>query len=312
MKTLRKKVFWSLYASTSAVIFIAVLLYNISNYLNTKDMLHDAARSIFVDPRYTNFIIQGFLNNLTTSLILLIVVLIVVYFIVKKISDWIVRPAEDAFEKQKDFIADASHELKTPLSVIVASSEALEKTKKNEKHINNIQEECSRMGVLISKLLDLVSTEKAEKEFFVEGDFSKTIELSALTFEGRALASNNRLNISIEKEIIFKYIENDIKQLVEILLDNAIKHADDGSTINLDLHKDGKQIVLEIVNVGEAIPDGEEEKIFERFYRVDKARNSKDNSYGLGLAIAKNIVQNHGGNISAKSFNKKTVFKANF
>lgn len=196
--------------------------------------------------------------------------------------------------------------------MIVASSDALEKTKENEKHINNIQEEASRMSVLISKLLDLVSTEKVEKELFVEGNLSKTIELSALTFEGRALACNNNLKIDISQNVNFKYNENDIKQLVEILLDNAIKYASNGTDITLNLHKEGRQIVLEVVNVGEAIQPGEEEKIFDRFYRVDKVRNSKDNSYGLGLAIAKNIVSNHGGKISAKSHDGKTKFSVVF
>ena len=87
MKSLRTKVFWAIYGSLSLVVFVSILIYNISNYFTTRNMLHDAARSVFVDPRYTDFVIQGFINNLLTSLILLIIVLVVLYFVVKKLTD---------------------------------------------------------------------------------------------------------------------------------------------------------------------------------------------------------------------------------
>lgn len=311
MTKLRKKVFWTLYSSTCTVIFITFLIYNISNYFNTREMLHDAARSMFVDPRYANFIIQGFLNNLTSSLILLVIIFVILYFIVKIISEWIVRPTEEAFKKQKDFIADASHELKTPLSVIIASSDALAKNPQETKWIKNIQEESSRMNSLISKLLDLASTEKTNKEFQTRGNLSKTVELTALTFEGRAIEKNCHIHIDIESNITFIYNEDDIKQLVEILLDNAIKHSFTNKEIQLSLKKSGA-IIMTVMNEGESILPGDEEKIFERFYRTDKVRDTKEKRYGLGLAIAKNITENHSGKISAKSDNEKTIFEVVF
>ena len=100
-------------------------------------MLHDAARSPFVDPRYTSFVVDGFVNSLVFSLVLFGVFLLVFYFISKKLTEWIVKPAEESFAKQRDFIADASHELKTPLSVIVASSEAIKPTKTNKKYLEH-------------------------------------------------------------------------------------------------------------------------------------------------------------------------------
>ena len=272
-------------------------------------MLHDAARSVFVDPRYTDFVIQGFLNNLLTSIVLLIIVFVVLYFVVKKLTDWIVKPTEESFAKQRDFIADASHELKTPLSVITASSEAIKPTKTNKKYLDNIKEESSRMNSLIAKLLDLASTEKTDENYLTEGNLSKTVELTALTFEAKALERNRKISIDIEENIMLKQNVNDIKQLVEILLDNALEHSIEKSTINLWLHKEGKQIVLEVINEGEGIAPGDEEKIFERFYRADKSRSGENNRYGLGLAIAKNIVQNHKGEISANSNSGKTTFK---
>ena len=108
------------------------------------------------------------------------------------------------------------------------------------------------------------------------------------------------------------YDENSIRQLIEILLDNAIKHSKAKEVVKLSLTASNNNIVLTVINKGEEIPKGEEEKIFERFYRVDKSRNRKENRYGLGLAIAKNIVLNHHGEITATSSNGTTTFKVLF
>ena len=117
-----------------------------------------------------------------------------------------------------------------------------------------------------------------------------------------------QLEYDIEKNIFIKMNENSIRQVVEILLDNAIKHTKEQGVVKVSLKKNNN-IELIVSNEGEPIPKGEEEKIFERFYRVDKSRNRKDNRYGLGLAIAKNIVLNHHGIIKAESSNGITFFK---
>ena len=312
MQKLRSKTFWTIYIVGAAVIFTVVLIYNISNYLNTRAMLHDAATSPFVDPRYTNFIIQGYVNSMLFSLVLFGIFLLVFYFVSKKLTDWIVKPAEESFAKQRDFVADASHELKTPLSVITASSESIKPTKTNKKYLDNIKEESSRMNTLISKLLTLASTESAENMKMSEGNLSKIVELSALTFEAKALEQNRKLKLDVQERISMKFNEDDIKQLVEILLDNALEHSNKNTTVELSLRQQNAKAILEVVNEGEGIAKGDEEKIFERFYRADKSRTGENNNYGLGLAIAKNIVQNHKGEISAKSSNGKTTFKVIF
>ena len=272
-------------------------------------MLHDAANSPFMDHRYADFVVQGFFNNLFSSILIFAIVAIVLYFVVKKITEWIVKPAEVAFDKQRDFIADASHELKTPLSVIVASSEAIKPTKTNKKYLDNIKAESSRMNTLIAKLLTLASTESAERSLMTEGNLSKTVELAALTFDARALARYCKLRLDIQNDIQFNYNEDDIKQLVEILLDNALEHSNKNTTVELSLHQESGKTILKVINEGEGIAKGDEEKIFERFYRADKSRTGESNRYGLGLAIAKNIVKNHNGKITASSSNGKTIFK---
>lgn len=229
----------------------------------------------------------------------------------KYLTSWLIKPVKESFDKQKQFIADASHELKTPLSVIVASSEAIDIDEKNSKWLKNIEYETNRMNLLISKLLSLVKSEQRKKVRLVNNNLSKIVELSLLTFEGRAYEKDIKFNYDIEDNIFMLMDEDSIKELVEILLDNAIKHSKKKGTINLSLKKD-EQIILLVENEGEAIPKGEEEKIFKRFYRVDKARSGKDNRYGLGLAIAKNIVLLHKGKIKASSMDGITTFQVKF
>lgn len=228
----------------------------------------------------------------------------------KYLTTWLIKPVKESFDKQKQFIADASHELKTPLSVIVASSEAIDVDEKNSKWLKNIEYETNRMNLLISKLLSLVKSEQRKKVRLVNNNLSKIVELSLLTFEGRAYEKDIKFNYDIEDNIFMLMDEDSIKELVEILLDNAIKHSKKKGTINLSLKKD-EQIILLVENEGEAIPK-EEEKIFERFYRVDKARSRKDNRYGLGLAIAKNIVLLHKGKVKASSMDGITTFQVTF
>lgn len=254
---------------------------------------------------------NSLLLSLEVSLFIFIILEILVIVLSKYLTIWIIKPVKESFAKQKQFIADASHELKTPLSVIVASSEAIDITNQNSKWLKNIEYEANRMNLLISKLLDLAKSERMEEIVLVNNNLSKTIELSLLTFEGRAFEKDIKLSYEIEDNINILMDEDSIKELVEILLDNAIKHSKKNGSIKVSLKKDS-QVTLLVQNEGDPIPKGEEEKIFERFYRVDKSRNRKDNRYGLGLAIAKNIVLSHKGKIKASSLDGVTTFQVTF
>ncbi len=268
---------------------------------------HAGSRLVIVD----NFFVQSNLKEvLKNSLVFLLVLELVFIAIANLISHWISRPVEESFEKQKNFIADASHELKTPLSVITASAEALDANPKEKKWLTNIKNEAERMNNLVIDLLDLAKTENGNIEL-VNGNLSKVVELSVLTFEGRAVEKNIKLNYHIDDNINIKMNENMIRQVIEILLDNAIKHSKEKGKVEISL-KETNNIELTVSNLGDAIPEGEEEKIFDRFYRADKSRNRNDNRYGLGLAIAKNIVTLHNGTIKAYSKNGKTTFQVNF
>lgn len=248
-------------------------------------------------------------NYLLISLSLFILLEAIVYLVSSVLTNWIIKPVISSFEKQKEFIADASHELKTPLSVIIASSEALED---NPSELNNIKSEANRMNILIKNLLELASFEKKETYVLKEDNLSKVVELAVLTFDAKAYESDIKLESMIDSNIKFSFDSYSINELVEILLDNALKHADKKSTIVVSLKEQGNNILLSVTDAGDVIPKGEEEKIFERFYRLDKSKSRKENRYGLGLEIAKNIVLNHNGKISAESVGKVTTFKVLF
>lgn len=238
---------------------------------------------------------------------------ILIYYVSKKITKWITAPVEETFNKQKDFIADASHELKTPLAVMMASIDCIEVNKKNEKYINNIKLESDRMNNLISKLLDLSKAENvSNKEMYNDNDISKIIEKRVLVFESLAFENNVDIELDILKNIIFKSSKTEIDELVSILIDNAIKHSYKNSTIKVKLYKEKNNIILDVINHGDDILEEECDKIFERFYRMDKSRNRDSNRYGLGLAIAKNIVNNHDGQIKAFSKDNLTTFRIVF
>ena len=279
-------------------------------YFSKYSYLYNSKDSLVI---YDNTNIRNTLRtSLFISLIIFVVLFIFFYYISKIITRWITNPVGDAFNKQKEFIEDASHELKTPLSVIISSADMLKVTKENEKWIKNIKYESDRMNYLISNLLDLASSEKKETFTFENKNLSEIVELSLLAFEGRAYEENVKLKYDVQSNIYMSLDENSIKQLVEILLDNAIKHSLKGKIVNVILKVAGNDITLLVSNKGDTIPKEEEEKIFDRFYKIDKSRNRKKGTYGLGLAIAKNIVINHNGVISASSNHSITTFKVLF
>lgn len=252
---------------------------------------------------------------LVESLAIFIVIELLLIFISKLLTGWITKPAKEALERQKEFIADASHELKTPLAVIMASSDELVADETSGKYIENIKYESDRMNRLISGLLDLSKLEEdASKESYKEENLSKIVEKTALVFEAVAFEQGITIETDIEDGITLNCSKDEIEKLVSTLLDNAIKHSDKDTAVSIRLSKSKSLVNIQITNKGEPIAQGDEEKIFERFYRADKSRSRSENRYGLGLAIAKRIVINHGGSIKASSDRKTgtTTFEVTF
>ncbi|MBR5662807.1 MAG: HAMP domain-containing histidine kinase [Bacilli bacterium] len=242
---------------------------------------------------------------MVTSLIIFFIVEIIAYFLTRFLTKWIVKPVEESFEREKRFIGDASHELKTPIAVIMASADAYEQDKE-KKWLNNIKSESDRMNKLVTELLDLNSLEN--KEFKKEHvDLSKLIESSLLPYESLFFENSLKFTYDIKPNIKCEVNEEKIKELISILIDNAIKYSKKNGKVKVSLYTD-KDIYLKVSNQGEEIKEEDINRIFDRFYRADKSRNRKSNNYGLGLSIAKKIVDLHNGDISVESKNEKTTF----
>ena len=248
------------------------------------------------------------LNQLISNILLFLLCEMAIFAFTYLITKWIITPVSKSFEKQKIFVADASHELKTPLSVMVASADAYFNDK-DEKWIYNMKNESERMIKLVTELLDLAKTDGEQEVLMEENNLSDIIESSILTFESLFYDNNIKLNYDITPDIKMLCNENLIVELMSILIDNAIKHSCKKGKVFVNLLKKNKQIILEVKNKGLPIKKEDEEKIFERFYKVDQSRNRNTNNYGLGLAIAKNIVEKHNGNITAHSSKGYTIFK---
>ena len=281
---------------------ISNLIFNDYSYL----FLKERNSLIIMDNSNAQDIV---IQSLRSAIILFILLEFVIVYISKKLTSWIIKPVIETFDKQKQFIADASHELKTPLSVIIASSEALESEPTETKWLDNIKSESERMNNLITDLLEMAKSENGIKEHYVVENLSKAVEMSVLTFESLIFEKEIKLDYDIQEDIILLCNSNQIKQLVSILIDNAIKHSLANGEIIINLKKEKGNIILNVTNKGREIPKQEREKIFERFYRSDESRNRNDNRYGLGLAIAKNIVTNHDGTIQVNCENGYTTFK---
>lgn len=249
-------------------------------------------------------------NLLIISIILGVVGLIAFAFLSYILSGLMVRPVEEAFERQKQFISDASHELKTPIAVILSNGELLEDQIGENKEISYIKEECDRMQHLVTSLLTLTRLEQTPCKDIEKHNFSISDALleRILPLESIAFEKGIIMEYDITPDISFFGCKEQIQQVAAILIDNALNHTDEHGTITISMKKTTHHIILTVSNTGGEIPESEREKVFERFYRIDKARNRSTGHFGLGLSIAKNIVTNHKGKIHVECDNGITSF----
>ena len=236
------------------------------------------------------------------------VALVLFFFLSVFLARKIVNPLEESYQKQKQFISDAGHELKTPVSVVSANAELLSREIGNNQWLQNIQYENERMGMLVGQLLDLARTENVTPQM-EHIDFSRLVAGEALPFESVAFEKGLVLNSNITNGIGVEGNSTQLKQIVSILLDNAIRHSKEQGEVYLSLTKEHGYAKLSVINKSDEIPVEQREQIFERFYRMDTARNGEDKHYGLGLAIAKAIATSHKGHIEVQCFNGFVEFR---
>ncbi len=221
------------------------------------------------------------------------------------LARWAVKPVEQAWNQQRQFVADASHELKTPLTVILTNGELLQSPEYDEAARKNFTDSimtmAQQMRGLVESLLELARVDNgAVKMVFETVDLSELTEDGLLPFEPVYFERELELESGIEPGILVKGSRSHLKQVLDILLDNAAKYASSPGRVMVRLGRQGGSCLLSVSSPGEAISKEDLKNIFKRFYRVDQAR-SMNHSYGLGLSIAESIVKEHSGRIWAES-----------
>ena len=253
-------------------------------------------------------------NLMKTSLIISIFAFIIFLVIFIYLSKWVVSPVEKAFKDQQQFIADASHELKTPLTVIMTNAQMINEISKGSSisgiFAERILKVSNQMKNLVEEMLELARSENVNsREILSMVDLSNIVKNAALPFEVLFFEKGLILEMDVEDNIKVKGDENSLRHLVEILIDNASKYSIDDGTTKISLKNHGRHhYLLEVSNDGNPIDKDKLNNLFKRFYRTDESRNDSD-SYGLGLAIAKNIVTKHKGKIWMESTNGKNICK---
>ena len=233
--------------------------------------------------------------------------LVLMFFLARFLADRIVRPLEESYRKQKQFVSDAGHELKTPVAVMNANLELLAREMGENRWLSNIQYENGRMSALVTQLLDLARAENTTP-LMESVDLGRITAGETLPFETVAFEKGLVLNSSISENIYVTGNRIQLAQLISVLVDNAIRHSDRGKEVTITLEKEKKSALLSVVNDGEEIPEEQRKHLFERFYRIDSVRNGEDGHYGLGLSIAKAITVSHRGTIEVSCYDGKVEF----
>lgn len=256
-------------------------------------------------------------STLISSTLVASIALGILFLICRKLANIVIKPAEEAWDNQKRFVADASHDLKTPLTVIMANNEILmshpdSTIESQQKWLESTRAEGEYMKSLVDKMLELAKSESLlEGLELVEADVSEIAEGIILQFEPVAFDSGVTINSRITPEITMKTSPSELSRLIHILIDNAIKYSHEGNEVSVYLFYNKKDIELHVNNRGDIIPKESLAHIFDRFYRTDDARTK--GGFGLGLSIAKNIAEALGGQISANSTEENgTTFSVRF
>ncbi len=257
--------------------------------------------------------IESGLFFLLVSCVVAAAVLLVMFVLLAIASNWAIRPVTKSIQKQKQFITDAGHEIKTPLAIISANADVLELQMGKNEWLDSIRNQTTRLGRLVKDLLLLAKMDEERPGVaFARFDVSMAVTDAAMPFCALAEANGKSLSLQIQPGLILLGDMELMRQLVGILLDNAVKYALPNSEIQLALQQAGHTVRLSVSNLCDPVPEGDLNRLFDRFYRADPSRTRETGGYGIGLSIAQAIVQLHRGKLSAQTEGSKIQFTAAF
>lgn len=261
--------------------------------------------------------LDAFHTFLTISIIMALAGFIIVFAVVSVLSGRIIRPIAESYEKQKRFITDAGHELKTPLTVINANVDLLEIGTEDSECLSDIRQQTEKLRSLTNDLVMLAKMEETDTSLpLIDFPISEIAADLAHSYEKLAESQSKLFTARIQPMLTLNGNDKSIERLMNILLDNAFKYSPVCGVIHMELLKQNKSIVLTVYNTSSTIIEREHlERVFDRFYRTDSSRNSETGGHGIGLSIANAIVAAHNGRIQAwtrdgKSFGITAAFPA--
>ncbi len=260
---------------------------------------------IFVDYSRDLALISSTIQN---SIIYLLLELILFLILLMAFSKKLLAPVVESYKKQREFITNASHELKTPLAIMNTNADVLEMEHGKNKWTSSMKNQISRLSELIDGLITLTRmNEVSNDELKLSFSLSKNVNEVVEQFSLHAKEHDKQFDLDVDAGILLNGDEQSIRKLIIILIENALKYSEDNSEIKVSLKQVGKRKVLKVINVAPNLKVGKYDVLFERFYRSDDSRNSQTDGYGIGLSIAKQITLNHRGKISAESLDGKSI-----
>ena len=278
----------------------------VSNYRFIKKDDGGDTVILFLDCRNR---ISSFRSFLLYSIFVSLGGMVAVAGLVLLLSKMVMKPVQESYEKQKSFITDAGHEIKTPLTIIDADATILEmECGEDNEWIRDIRAQVGRLTALTKDLIYLSRMEEEKPQMqYIDFPLSDVITETAQSFQSLAKVQEKTFNVEVEPMLNLCGDEKAITQLISILLDNALKYSDEHGTISLKAYSKGRSVCIEVFNTAEKVDTSELGRLFDRFYRADKSRNSQTGGYGIGLSIAKAVAEAHKGRISATSADGKSL-----
>ena len=260
---------------------------------------------IFLDCTREMNSFRGFLQ---TSILISLGGLAVVFILIIIFSHIALKPVEESYQKQKHFITNASHDVKTPLTIINAGAEVIELEHGEVEWTKEIKKQTERLTALTDKLVFLSRMDEENQKIEIrEFNLSELICEAIEPYENIATSKGFSFSFDCQSDIVYKGNEEMLSQAIALLMDNALKYTNEQGQISISLKKTVKGIELRFKNTADSVKEGNNNEIFERFYRSEQSRNSKTGGHGIGLSVVKAIISAHKGKISAYSSDGKSM-----